>query len=236
MRRLAATLRRDLLLQYRYKLIAVSLFMVLFWGGLLALVPEGLRPEPRVIVPAFMVVNMMSTTFYFICGLVLFEKGEAVLMALVTTPLREREYLLSKVLSLTLLACFESFGIVVLFFGVRADWGPLIAGSLLLGSIYTLLGFVAVARYDSINEFLMPSLVLTTGLLLPLAAHFGVLSRLLVFLHPVEPALVLMRAAYAPVGGGELAYGLLGAMMWVVVSYQWARHRFNMFIVRAAGT
>ena len=77
MRRFVATLRRDLLLQYRYKLIAVSLFMVAFWGGLLAFVPKGLRPEPSLLVPAFVVVNLLTTTFYFICGLVLFEKGEA---------------------------------------------------------------------------------------------------------------------------------------------------------------
>ena len=128
MRRFLASLRRDVLLQVRYKLVAVSLFMVAFWSGLLALVPEAFRPEPTLFVPAFVVINLLTTTFYFICGLVLFEKGEAVLSALVTTPLRDREYLLSKVVSLTLLACFETLGIVVLFFGVDVNWGLLLTG------------------------------------------------------------------------------------------------------------
>ena len=97
MRRFLASLRRDALLLVRYKLVAVSLFVVVFLGGLLRFVPEAMRPAPDAIVPAFVVVNFMVTTFYFMCGLVLFEKGEAVLTALVTTPLRDREYLLSKV-------------------------------------------------------------------------------------------------------------------------------------------
>ena len=236
MRRFLASLRRDFLLQVRYKLVAGSLFVVVFLGGLLSVVPEAMRPEPDVIVPAFVVVNFMVTTFYFMCGLVLFEKGEAVLSALVTTPLRDREYLLSKVLSLTVLACFETFAIVVLFFGVDASWGLLLLGALSLGGIYTLLGFVAIARYDSINEFLMPSVLLVMALELPLLAHFDVMSRVPLLLHPVEPALTLMRAAYEPVAGGELVYALVAAGLWLGISYWWARREFGRFIVRAAGT
>ena len=236
MRRFFASLRRDVLLQVRYKLVAVSLFVVVFLGGLLSFVPEEMRPEPDAIVPAFVVVNFMVTTFYFMCGLVLFEKGEAVLSALVTTPLRDREYLLSKVLSLTVLACFETFAIVVLFFGVDVSWGLLLAGALSLGAIYTLLGFVAIARYDSINEFLMPSVLLVMALELPLLAHFDFVSRVPLLLHPVEPALTLMRAAYEPVAGGELAYALVATGLWLGISYWWARREFGRFIVRAAGT
>ena len=236
MHRLLASLRRDFLLQVRYKLVAVSLFVVVFLGGLLSFVPEEMRPEPDAIVPAFVVVNFMVTTFYFICGLVLFEKGEAVLSALVTTPLRDREYLLSKVLSLTVLACFETFAIVVLFFGVDVSWGLLLTGALSLGAIYTLLGFVAIARYDSINEFLMPSVLLVMALELPLLAHFDFVSRVPLRLHPVEPALTLMRAAYEPVVVGELAYALVATGLWLGISYWWARREFGRFIVRAAGT
>ena len=236
MRRFVATMRRDVLLQYRYKLIAVSLLMVVFWGGLLTLVPETLRPEPALLVPAFVVINLMTTTFYFICGLVLFEKSEAVLTALVTTPLRDREYLLSKVLSLTGLACVETFGIVVLFFGVDANWALLLPGALLLGAVNTLLGFVAISRYDSINEFLMPSVLLATGMLLPLLPHFEIVSRVPLLVHPAEPALTLMRAAYRPAAVGELVYGVAAAGLWLGLSYWWARREFGRFIVRAAGT
>ena len=236
MRRFLASLRRDFVLQVRHKLVAVSLWVVVFFGGLLSLVPEAMRPEPDVIVPAFVVVNFMVTTFYFICGLVLFEKGEAVLSALVTTPLRDWEYLLSKVLSLTLLACVETFGIVVLFFGVDVRWGLLLCGALSLGGIYTLLGFVVIARYDSINEFLMPSVLITAALELPLLAHFDVMSRVPLLLHPVEPALTLMRAAYEPAAGGELVYGVVATGLWLGISYWWARREFERFIVRAAGT
>ena len=95
---------------------------------------------------------------------------------------------------------------------------------------------MAIARYDSINEFLFPSVVLVLALLLPLLPHFGVMSRVPFLLHPVEPPLALMRAAYQPAGGPELAYAVAGTLAWVAVSYMWARRQFVRFIVRAAGT
>ena len=87
-----------------------------------------------------------------------------------------------------------------------------------------------------VNEFLFPSVVLVTALLLPLLAHFGVMSRMPFLVHPVEPPLALMRAAYQPAGGPELAYAVAGTLAWVAVSYVWARRQFVRFIVRAAGT
>ena len=120
--------------------------------------------------------------------------------------------------------------------GVDVSWGLLLSGALSLGGVYTLLGFVAIARYDSINEFLMPSVLLVMALELPLLAHFDFVSRVPLLLHPVEPPLTLMRAAYEPVAGAELAYALVATGLWLGISYWWARREFGRFIVRAAGT
>ena len=81
----------------------------------------------------------------------------------------------------------------------------------------------------------MPSVLITAALGLPLLAHFDVMSRGPLLLHPVEPALALMRAAYNPVAGGEMVYALVAAGLWLGVSYWWARREFGRFVVRAAG-
>lgn len=237
MTRLLATLRRDVTLQVRYGLYAVSVFIVLVWGVLLSLLPGAARIDAAVVVPAFLASNLLATTFYFMAGLVLLEKDEGTLSALVATPLRDSEYLLSKLITLTGLAVAENLLVVALLFGKGFRWDLLIAGAALLAALYVLAGFLAVVRYDSINEWLFPSAMVVVALLIPLLPHFG-LTRYGFYLHPATPAFRLLSAACdpaAPVAGWEIAYGLLGSLFWLGMGFAWARRSFDRFIVRSAG-
>lgn len=236
MRRLLATIRRDVVLQVRYRLYAVSVFVVMVWGVLLSLLPVAARTEAAVVVPAFLVFNLIVTTFYFVGALVLLEKDEGMLSAIVTTPLRDVEYLLSKVITLTALGVAESLLVVVLLFGARFRWELLLTGTALLGALYVLAGFLAVARHDSLNEWLLPSVPVVMLLLLPLLAHFGLVDRRWLWLHPATPGLRLLQGACGPSSEGEIAYGLLGSLAWLGAGSAWARRRFDRFVVRTAGT
>lgn len=135
MTRLLATLRRDVLLQYRFSLYAVSVFIVVVWGAALTVVPDAARPSAARVVPAFLLANLIITTFYFVGGLVLLERDEGMLVPLVTTPLRETEYLVSKAVTLTGLALAESLLLVVIFFGLPPHVLWLLLGSAALGGI-----------------------------------------------------------------------------------------------------
>jgi hypothetical protein len=98
-----------------------------------------------------------------------------------------------------------------------------------------LAGFIAVARFDSLNEYLLPAIPIVVALMLPLLDHFGLVRSPLFYLHPVQPALVLMRAAFAPAPPWQIAYGVLGSLFWLWVASIWARHSFSRFVVRTAG-
>ncbi len=182
-----------------------------------------------------MVLNLIITTYYFIGALILLEKGEGTLAGLVVTPLRDTEYLTAKIMSLTFLAMLESILIVVLIYGFNFKPLPLLAGMLLLGGFYTMIGFVTIARYDSINEYLLPSGVVVMLLMLPLIDYFALWESAIFYLHPVQPALVLMRAAFVSVEPWEIAYGVFGSLLWLGLSFAWAHRIFHRFVVRAAG-
>lgn len=235
MTRLAALLRGDVRLQFRYGLYAVSGVIVLAWGALLGLLSDSQELSAALIAPAFLASNLIVTTFFFMAALLLLEKGDGVLAAIVTTPVRDVEYLLAKVISLTFLALAESLLIAAPLFGVSVHWGPLLAGVALLGAFYTLAGFIFVVRYDSITELLIPSVGLVMFLLLPLLPHLGLTGRLPFHLHPVEPAMTLLRAAYRGATLWEIVYGIIGSLGWCAASFVWARRRFRDFVVRAAG-
>lgn len=235
MTRLLAALRLDVRLQVRYGLYAVTALVVAFWAIALWLVAAAVRPHAALIVPVFVVGNLLMTTFYFVAALVLFEKGEGSLSAIATTPLRDSEYLLSKVLSLVALALVESLVIVAWLSGTTVRWELLISSSALLAAIYTMLGFIAIVRYDSINEFLIPSMGYVFAFVAPLIGHFGFVDSVFFLPHPVEMALVLMRGAYAPEPGWKLAVALFGLVAWFAATFVWARRRFDRFVIRTTG-
>ena len=235
MTRLLPTLRWDVVLQFRNGFYAVSAFVILIVVGLWSQLPNADSLDYSLIIPALMMMNLLITTFYFVGALVLLEKAEGTLTGLVVTPLRASEYLASKVMSLTLLAVLENLVIVLLIYGFAFQPLPLLGGMILLGGFYTLLGFVAITRYDSINAYIFPSAVMVTLLMLPLLDYLGLWQNPIFYLHPLQPSLVLMRAAFDPLSAWQIAYGVIGSMLWFGLSFVWARRVFHGFVVRSAG-
>lgn len=232
MRRLLAALACDARLQYRNGFYAAAGFVAVALILLLRLVPA---PYVGWLMPALVLTNMQVNTFYFIGGLVLLEKGEGSLEALVVTPLRRHEYLASKVITLGVMSLAEALAIVLLAHGTGFRLVPLAAGVGLTAALYCLYGFLAVARYDSINEYLFPSMLYTSVLSLPLLDYFGVWETPLMYLHPVQAPLVLLEAAFRPVAAWEVAYGVLYGLAWVVPMGLLAVRAFRRFVIAREG-
>jgi fluoroquinolone transport system permease protein len=227
-KRLLSTILCDLRLQWRNGFYAVTAFVVFFWLIIASQIPaEG----NGWLIPAIIGGNLVVNTFYYIAGLVLLEKGEGTLEAQVVTPLRTSEYLLSKLVTLVALSLVENLLIIGLWAGFGFRLLPLVLGILLASVLYILVGFITVTRYDSINEFLMPSVVIVTLLLIPLADAFGLVSSPLFYLHPVQAPLMLMRAAVQPVGIGVIIYGLLYSAISVGLAFILSQRAFHRFVV-----
>ena len=166
MKRLLATIRCDLRLQQRNGFYYASAFVVAVYAlGLSQLHATGARLNLAALLPAVVLNNLMITSFYFIAALVLLEKTEGTLTAQVVSPLHAGEYIAAKVITLTALALAYNLAVVVLVVGSqfsgesrRTEGLPLIAGIGAMAALMVMVGFVAVARYDSVNEFLLPSL------------------------------------------------------------------------------
>ena len=232
MNRLTATLGCDLRLQWRngfyYAAGFVALYSVLLVGWL--------DREDRIwVLPAFIFVNLLINTFYFLAGLVLLEKREGTLEAQVVTPLTTCDYLLSKLVTLTGLAVAENLAIAAVSYGLGFHLPLLIAGMVLGCAIYALFGFIAVARYDSINEFLFPSFVYTMLFVPPLVPYLGFSEHWVYHLHPMAAPLALMKAAFVPVAPWQLVSGTLYSIAWIGIAWLWSRQVFRRFIVEREG-
>ena len=232
MRRLAATMRLDLRLQLRNGFYYAVAFVLLCWFVLLTQLPAI---DWGYVLPAFVFGNLVMVNFYFVAGLVLLEKGEGTLEAQVVTPLADWEYLASKTATLAVLSVVEQLVIVWSAHGTGFAAGPLIAGIVLATVLYTLVGFLLVARYRSINEFLFPSVPVTVVLSLPMLLYFGVWDTWLLYLHPFTAPLVVLAGAFRPIPAWQWAYGVLYAALWAGLLLLASRRAFDRYIVARQG-
>lgn len=198
--RLLKTMALDLRLQFRNGFYYAAVVVVVTQVAVLSWLSA---PTLVWLLPVVLLGNYFINGLFFIAGLVMLEKSEGSLEALITTPLRSGEYLLSKVLSLCLLSLIESVVIIYSLGVVEVDLGPLLLGIVLSTALLSLFGFLIVARYDSINEFLFPSVLWSTALVIPYLGYFGIWQGWPLYLHPIQAPLLLLEAAFRPVTGGN---------------------------------
>ena len=232
MRRLVATMRCDVRIQMRNGFYYVVAFILAAWAILISQLPAL---NWGYLLPVLVLGNLMAATFYFMAGLVLLEKGEGTLEAQVVTPLTTWQYLASKVLTLTALSVIESVVLVLITQGRGFDAFPLITGVVLASAIYCLAGFIVVSRYDSINEYMFPSMIYAAAFSLPFLHYFGVWESRLMYLHPLQAPLVIMKAAFSPMEAWIWPYGLLYSALWIGLTFVWSKRSFHRFIIAREG-
>jgi fluoroquinolone transport system permease protein len=220
-----AALQWDIVLQARNGFYWASAFVVLVVGALLLSVPETVRADGAAWVPALLAVNLQITTFFFVAGLMLLERDEGTLTALAVSPFSPAAYLATRTITLTTLAGVETVAVVLIAFGTHGSWLLILSGTAALSVIYTGFGSGAGARYASVNEMLLPASVIVAVLLLPLLPHFGLGPRVLFLVHPIEPAVTLIRAGYGAGSASEIAYGAFGSVFWSAIAFVWGRNR-----------
>jgi fluoroquinolone transport system permease protein len=183
--------------------------------------------------PAMLLNELVIVTFYFVGGLMLLEKGEGTLQAQSVSPLLTAEYVLSKVVTLTIAAVLQVLLIVALIPGVAVRWTPLILGVTMAAIMFVLVGIIVVLRARSINEYLLPSIMYLGLLLAPMLPYAIGWSFWPMYLHPVQAPLVLMRAALEDIALWQLGYAIVAGGCWIGLFYRISLRQFRHFVVAA---
>ena len=228
MRRLRTAVLWDMRLQFRNGFYYAAAFIAVIMTVVLLQFPQAEMPT---VLPLFVLGNMTIGTFYFMAGLVLLEKGDGVLEGLVVTPLRQSEYLAAKLVSLTLLTLVENAVIVTAVYGLNYNIVLFVLGLVLMACFNILFGFIAVARYDSINQFLLPSVLITMTLTVPLLDYLGLWTSPLLYVHPVQATLLLLKGAFQPIAAWQIGYGIIYAAIWIGLLFRVSQRIFYRFII-----
>ena len=246
-------IRWEFLLMYRYKIIHISILSVILYY-ITTRVVEDLQTVTSVnatALPGITEVSPMSSTMLFfdpaligimfLGALVLFEKSERVLQALVLTPMDTNDYLFSKIISLTTLSIISSLifmALLVFIDGAKINIFYLLGGIILASVMLILVGFIFVARVNSINGYLLSIMI---GLLLlalpPVFQLFGFIDTPIIYIWPTQASFILLDGVFnsASLEAWEVAYGILYQLAWIVVLFYFSKKSFHKYIVLKGG-
>ena len=134
-------LRWEFILLYRYKIIHISLLSVILYF-LSTQAVQSLQGQSQVH-SVLLFFDPATIGIVFVGALVLFEKSENVLQALVITPMKTDDYLLSKIISLTIISIISAtvfMTLMVIFNETEFNILYLISGIILTSVMLILLG------------------------------------------------------------------------------------------------
>ncbi len=229
MSRFLSTIIKDIRLQLRYGFYYAAVFVALLYIVIL----KTLSLEIVVIIlPVVLLSNLTITAYFFVAGLLLFEKSEGTLDAIVVTPVCRGEYLWSKAVSLTILTLLEGLVIISAVIGFAYNPFRLILSLGFIAIMLVFIGFVVVARYDSINEFIIPGALLMTPLALPLIDYFNIWRSWLFYLHPLQAPLELMRGTFDSKQSTGLVWLIVLSVIWCIILFRWAGRNFDRHIIK----
>lgn len=214
----------DLIRQYRYQIISMAIAITAIYIGIFYFIPGASQDK----VVQFLIFNdPVALGMLFTGAMYLYEKSENTLEVFAITPLRASEYLISKVVTFSLLG--TGAGLAMAF----AAWGwdytklPIIIGVALTASLFTMLGFVIVVGSRNFNEYVIRVGLWMVPVALPLLDFFDLYHSWWFYLIPVQPTLLLLEAARTEIAAWQMAYALIYLILWNVLAFRWALRRLR---------
>jgi len=229
MKRLLAALRWDFTRQLRYNIIGIMLVVSALYIGLFYFLPL----DDKVPLLMFLIFNDPTALgMIFIGSLILFEKGDGTLQALVVTPLKHWEYILSKAISLTTIATGASLLMALLSHGLSTNVIYLILSVALTSMVFVFLGIIAVAGCRTFNQYLLRLVLYLIPLSLPLLNFVGVTDTLWWYIFPTQGTLLLLEASFKDIATWKIAYSILCLLIWNALVFYFALKVFKKDIAR----
>ncbi|MFC1618823.1 hypothetical protein ACFL45_02655 [Candidatus Neomarinimicrobiota bacterium] len=228
--RFTAAFRNDLRLQFRHGFYYVYLVLAILYVIILRVLPDSARD---LLLPLVIFTDPAIAGFYFIGAIVLLERADGTQQALFITPLRVRDYLLSKVMSLTTLAVATSMAIALFAIGPTFNILALFIGSTLTSVLFVSLGLAFVSRFKVLNIYLFSAGLAVAMLSLPLLGFLNIFDSVLLWLFPTQPCLVVIAMAFRPevYPLWERILSLVLLLAWIAGAWLWASRWYPRYVL-----
>ncbi|TCT15374.1 fluoroquinolone transport system permease protein [Natranaerovirga pectinivora] len=217
--RVANALKADIKFQVKQGFYGVYIVLTIVYMVILSAIPEEIR---KILIPLIVFSDPSIVGFFFIGGIIMLEKGQGILQYLAVTPLRLKEYILGKVISLSILAVLAGFMITAVTYRGSVNWILLFLGVFLSSAFCTLLGFGVGLRSKTINEYFIKMI---PGMLLIAVPCFSLLIShpygIVFNIFPSVSGLKLVYGAYQGIAPLELVGNSIVLMFFTIIALNW---------------
>ncbi len=226
--RLASAIKYDIKLQFRHGFYYVYLLIALIYIVLLRSLPEIILHKAA----TFVIFTDPSVLgFFFLGGIILLEKRQQILEGLFVTPFTASEYIISKVVSLTLLSVLVCYIIMFFTFGFSLNYFLFSVGIILSSVFFILIGFTLSVITKSINHYVIYSPAYLIIFMLPVLDLFNIWSSPLFYLLPSKASLLLMHSVFEQITFGEVLYSIVTLLIWIAIAWIWAYKWFCKYVL-----
>lgn len=162
--RLLTSIKADVLFQFKQGFYLIYAVLTLLYIILLTFLGENAK---RVVLPILIYIDPAVLGMFFIGGIVLLEKEQGILSLLYITPLRVTEYIVSKLLTLSIISLLSGIVITLVTFHGKVLFFQLIVGILLSSVLFTLIGFIIATRSKTVNDYFVKVIPWMTIFIIP---------------------------------------------------------------------
>ncbi len=169
--RLKGALITDFKFQFKQGFYVIYVLLTIMYMVILSLVPTNYK---KLILPLVIYSDPAFVGLFFIGGIIMLERMQGVLNYLVITPLYIKEYLLSKILSLSSLAVIAGFAIAISSgYEGRINYMFLFIGIFLVSTFFILIGVIVVTTCHSLNQYIVNMIPAMLVLAIPCVSLIG---------------------------------------------------------------
>ncbi|OBG22954.1 fluoroquinolone transporter permease [Mycolicibacterium celeriflavum] len=232
--RWTSALRLEATLQYRQKFLHAGVFSGLMWLAVLLAMPHSLRPvaEPYVLFGDISIIG-----FFFIGGIVFFEKQERTIGAIVSTPLRFWEYLAAKLVVLVFVSLVVAVAVATISSGFGYDLVRVVVGIVLGTLVMLLVSFISSLPFASVTDWFLAATIPLAVLSLPILHYAGVWPNPVMYLIPSQGPLLLLASAFGQVtlAPWQVLYAVLYPLACVAGLCWAAKAAFDRYVIERSG-
>ncbi|MGM0379560.1 MAG: ABC transporter permease [Bacillota bacterium] len=151
MKRLKNSLKTDFLFQFKEGFFYIYLALCIVYLLILSIIPANFL---NIFIPVLIFTDPAGVGLFFIGGILMLEKRQGSINYILVTPLKIKEYIYSKIITLTFLAICVSV-IIALFsnYNNSINYLFLVLGIISTSILFTYLGIVISTKCSSLNEY-----------------------------------------------------------------------------------
>ena len=226
MRRL---LKYDIKLQWRQGFWLIYSIITFIYLVILFNIPAGNRLFASIL---FILSDTSVLGHMFVGALILLEKQQNVMQTLFVTPLSLSKYLISKTLSLTLLALTMSIILYVFPNGIDAYFLILLIIMAANSFIFTLIGTGISVRVSSLNQFVMFIVLASIIIAIPTVPFILFDQPWWLLFFPLNAAFDLLFIKFEMASIIRITFDIASLLAWIGIAYIFARSQFQKYLNR----